>query len=1337
MLGTEPVGDVKNGASDGHTDFVSPSPLQAYYNGQHLMFRMRVGGASTSQRGYSVLIDANNTFAGTGPNPGFEYELVLASGFNFRLIQHTGTTRQTILEGAATQFSQRAVAASTAGGTPDYFIDFYVPQSAFGGQITTTTPLRMVGSTVNRGQSALIELTQVADVAGVNFLSYNQDALAAWRDIITTFPPTTLNDLVADEVGEIRTFPPIISSPITAGATTIGGTSREAAGTIIQVLRNGTTLGTTSVTSAGTWIFTVPSGTTLAAGNQITATATATGRPVSATSNTVIVTAAVCTTPPPAITGLNSPRREINGTAAPGAVVRVYRNGVLVTTSTGAQSTVANAQGLWVLIVCPPGGGSGNNNCVGNGIFTATQQIGTGCESNPSTPFNNGLADNTSTPPTIGTSPLCVTTSSISGTTAPSAFVTLFLNNRPVNLVTTSNNAYTVQSDAAGAWTITGNLGFKQGDVIFVRSRTASAYYGQSSSATVVTCQSTPPVITGEYCGVTTSVSGTSTEPEGTSIQIYADGIAVGTPAMVNQAGFWTVSGLEIPQGIAFTARATAPNSSQSVDSAPVTATPQTSAEGLAVNGPITEGSTTITGTGTAGAQLTVYIDGTPYTPITIPPSGSWSLTGFSTTELFPGAEVTATQTITGQCASEPAESVFVDCNPLTTSFSVTSSSASTICGGSTPVTINVASSQTGVAYTIILPDGSTSGSSVLGTGEAITLISGPIANNSGTNQNIELRIRARRITGSQGPNLPESCEAILNESITRTILPQPPINYTLTPSSSNVCAGSTVNVQLMPSATGYTYQLVNEATGALVGTAVSGTGGAITLSTGAINSGNSYGVVIINSANSCTFTDPGRYTATISGPAIDRPFFTPTTSVCVGGAANLFLSTQANSTYRYSVYRVAPGGVTTQIANNLVGNGEVRVVSTGVLNTPGTYSFYAEVTGGSCLQPIRILEDATIVVTNDAGVANAGEDRTVCGSDVIISAAVSPDPGTGIWEFVGDPRGATIINPNSQTTTVRGLQTGTYTLRWTVTTACSGSPSATSVDEMTITVNCPSTYVIMPPKYRDEYIPNDMLAVASDSDGGIASAILLAGSLPPGVSLNATNGDIFVVNPDALVTGLYTFTVRLADVTGATTDITLTLEILENSPVIIPLPVELVYFTATVRNNQATLQWLTASEQDNDRFEIERSADAKSFEKIGTVKGKGTSSVENKYEYADRTPVQGTVYYRLKQVDLDGEFAYSKVIAVNAKGLASELSTQVYPNPFPGMVKLTLTAPQKQAAEMVIYDMNGRQVLRKTLELEAGVNSMELQLQQLQSGMYFLKIVSDGMESTTKLIRN
>ncbi|MHC2990233.1 hypothetical protein OB13_00975 [Pontibacter sp. HJ8] len=217
----------------------------------------------------------------------------------------------------------------------------------------------------------------------------------------------------------------------------------------------------------------------------------------------------------------------------------------------------------------------------------------------------------------------------------------------------------------------------------------------------------------------------------------------------------------------------------------------------------------------------------------------------------------------------------------------------------------------------------------------------------------------------------------------------------------------------------------------------------------------------------------------------------------------------------------------------------------------------------------------------------------------------------------------------------------------------------------------------------------------------------------------------------------MYELSVRLTDRFGDQTDLTITLVISEDSPIIVPLPVELVYFTATVRDNQVTLQWLTASEQNNDRFEIERSSDAKSFEKVGTVKGIGNSSVENRYAFQDKAPVNGTVYYRLKQVDLDGAFAYSKVIAVSAKGLASELTTQVYPNPFTDIIKVTLTAPQTQQAELFLFDINGKQVLRKTLELEAGANALELSLQQLNSGMYILKIVGSGMESTTKIIKN
>lgn len=1335
-LASEPLGDVKNGTAGSHTDFAPPSPLQVYFDGRNLMFRLRVGGISSAARGYSVLIDSDNTFAGTGANPGFEFEVVLFSNSEVRLIGHTGTSSQTLFSGAVTQFSQRAQAASTGGGDPDYFYDFYVPLTAFNNQITSTTPLRMVASTLNLGRSALSDLSLVTDVAGVDFRTYNQDALAAWRDIIGVTPPVTLNNLVANEISQIRTFAPVISSPITTAATSISGTSREPVGTIIQILRNGTALGTATVTATGTWTFTLPSGVTLAEGNRITATATAPNRPVSEASNAVIVTGTVCATPPPAIVGADGPRRILNGTSAPNAIIRIYRNGILLSNSTGATFVTASTTGAWTFTVCAPGGGSGNNNCIGNGVFTATQQLGTGCQSNPSAPFVN-LPTTATSPATTITSPVCVSSSTVSGTAAPDAFVTVFLNDRPIYLVTTTDNAYTAQADAAGNWSFTGNLGFTAGNTLFARARTATTYYGQSSNVTVTSCPTTAPVITGDYCGVTTTVTGTSTEPAGTSIQVYAGSTAVGSPTTVNENGFWTVTGLSIPQGTAFTARATAPGGTQSPDSEPVTATAQTSAEGLTINSPILEAATTISGTGPGGTQLTLYIDGTPFTPISIPENGSWSITGFSRSEIFPGAEISATVTATGQCESELAESVIVECEPLTTTFTVSSSTPATICGGSTPVVVNLAASQLGVIYTL-LADGVESGASVMGTGNAITITSGPISNTTNANRDVVLSVRARRVTGATGENLPASCEAILNETITRSVLPQAPTNYTVTRLTSNVCAGSAVTLQLSTSASGYTYQLLNEATGELVGTPIAGTGSAINLSTGPVNFNASYSVVITNNANQCVLTDAGRYTANISGPAIDRPVFATNDRVCIGGPAVINVSTQANTSYLYDVFQVAPGGSATQIANDLQGTGNIIAVPSAALNTPGTYSFYVEVSSPSC-PARRVLQTATVEVTNNPGIANAGEDATVCGTEAVL-AAQSAAPGVGTWSIVTKPAGSTdptFANVNNPNSTVSGLVSGIYEFRWSVVTTCGGTPTPAVEDIVRITVNCEASYVVLPPKYRDEYMSGDTLAYTVDTDGGITAATLLSGSLPPGFILSPTNGNITVGNPDLLVTGIYQLSIRLVDSLGDVNDVVLTIVINEDSPIIIPLPVELVYFTATVRNNQAHLEWLTASELDNDRFEIERSLDARSFEKVGTVKGKGTTSLETKYQFTDRTPVQGTVYYRLKQVDTDGQFAYSNVIAVNAKGLARELATQAYPNPFQDVIKVTLMAPEAQVTVMTIYDMNGRRVMNKELPLDAGLNRLELNLEQLQSGMYILKVVGAGMESTTRIMKN
>jgi hypothetical protein len=110
------------------------------------------------------------------------------------------------------------------------------------------------------------------------------------------------------------------------------------------------------------------------------------------------------------------------------------------------------------------------------------------------------------------------------------------------------------------------------------------------------------------------------------------------------------------------------------------------------------------------------------------------------------------------------------------------------------------------------------------------------------------------------------------------------------------------------------------------------------------------------------------------------------------------------------------------------------------------------------------------------------------------------------------------------------------------------------------------------------------------------------------------------------------------------------------------PLPIELVYFRATRTPEQLVyLEWTTALEINNERFEIERSTDGLNFQKLHEVTGAGNSNQPITYSWIDRFPLLGISYYRLKQIDYDGQFSYSDIVSVRMKGLAP---FQVYPNP-------------------------------------------------------------------------
>ena len=137
-------------------------------------------------------------------------------------------------------------------------------------------------------------------------------------------------------------------------------------------------------------------------------------------------------------------------------------------------------------------------------------------------------------------------------------------------------------------------------------------------------------------------------------------------------------------------------------------------------------------------------------------------------------------------------------------------------------------------------------------------------------------------------------------------------------------------------------------------------------------------------------------------------------------------------------------------------------------------------------------------------------------------------------------------------------------------------------------------------------------------------------------------------------------------------------------------LPVNLISFTAKNTGNSNLLEWITTNEINNDHFDIERSADSFRFEKIGKVNANNTTAPQKRYDYKDQQPLTNINYYRLKQVDIDGKFQYSKVVSVTNH----KTNFVVYPNPANDVIKIL---GANSNFEVIIYNILGKEVLRSS----------------------------------------
>jgi hypothetical protein len=179
------------------------------------------------------------------------------------------------------------------------------------------------------------------------------------------------------------------------------------------------------------------------------------------------------------------------------------------------------------------------------------------------------------------------------------------------------------------------------------------------------------------------------------------------------------------------------------------------------------------------------------------------------------------------------------------------------------------------------------------------------------------------------------------------------------------------------------------------------------------------------------------------------------------------------------------------------------------------------------------------------------------------------------------------------------------------------------------------------------------------------------------------------------------------------------------------PLPIELLSFDAEVVNSEVQLSWTTASETNNNKFIVERSRDAINFEFVTEQQGAGNSNTILNYKAADKNPYLGIGYYRLKQVDFDGQYTYSDLKSVNV--IKQNKFDFSYLNMNDGVVRFGLTNIS-ESLNISIIDLSGRVV--RSLQLANAAQDFEIDLSSFEKGIYLLS-VSNGTENLySKLVR-
>ncbi len=255
--------------------------------------------------------------------------------------------------------------------------------------------------------------------------------------------------------------------------------------------------------------------------------------------------------------------------------------------------------------------------------------------------------------------------------------------------------------------------------------------------------------------------------------------------------------------------------------------------------------------------------------------------------------------------------------------------------------------------------------------------------------------------------------------------------------------------------------------------------------------------------------------------------------------------------------------------------------------------------------------------------------------------------------------------------------------------------------------------------------LPVDSVVLAGTATGTVTAYSWTKIAGPSQYTL--TNANTAKAKLTNLTPGTYTFQFRITTKSGYTAADTV--NVIASSV----LPVTLVEFSAKPSKGKTQMKWVTTNEVNSSHYDVQRSNNGKDFETVGTV-ASNNSVEQNIYNFTDIVSTSSVLYYRLAMVDKDGSLAYSKIISVSINAGRSfdvqniSIRTQD--------MNINLSSTEQQPFSFVVTDVNGRVLLNKYVELQAGYNTLSATLPVSANGIYYVKMISSNSTFSKAVIR-